>query len=298
MSELSLPLSEVRRLLAAGSADAALLYLHRRAGAAAGPLRLPPERAAAALEELRALGLCDAPEHAVRREPPRYTEDDVLRATASGESFSLLVGEVQRRLGRILSTEELKILLSMKDYLGLPEEVISLLLSFCIQRARARGQSRTPSLRTMEKEAYRWADEGLDTLEAAGDYMQRELERQTAVGRVQARLQLSERRLTRAEEQYIRAWLDKGFGEDAIALARERTCLNTGAMKWNYCNSILESWHQKGLHTVPEIEAGDTRPQSGPRRERAPAGSAGQGALGALERQAAERLRRKFAEGE
>jgi len=297
MDELTLPLPEVRRLLAAGSPDAALLYLYRHTGTTE-PLRLPPERAGAALEELRTLGLCEESARTVRREPPRYTEADVLRATASGESFTLLVGEVQRRFGRILSTEELKILLSMKDYLGLPEEVISLLLSFCIQRARARGQSRTPSLRTMEKEAYRWADEGLDTLEAAGDYMQRELERQTAVGRVQARLQLADRRLTRAEEQYIRAWLDKGFGEDAIALAQERTCLNTGAMKWNYCNSILESWHQKGLHTVPEIEAGDTRPQSAPRRERIPAGSAGQGALGTLERQAAERLRRKFAEGE
>lgn len=87
-----------------------------------------------------------------------------------------------------------------------------------------------------------------------------------------------------------------GFSEDAIVLAYEKTCLNTGGMKWPYCNSILRSWHEKGLHTVTEIEAGDVRPQAPGAAARA-AGSAGQGELGELERQAAERLRREFAEG-
>ena len=61
--------------------------------------------------------------------------------------------------------------------------------------------------------------------------MQNQLERRTAAGRLQARLQLTGRRLTQAEERYLLSWLDMGFSEDAIVLAYEKTCLNTGGMK-------------------------------------------------------------------
>ncbi len=304
MDDLTLPLGEVRRLLGAGSGDAALLYLYLKTGAppaaAAEALHLPAHRADAALASLRQLGLWEEARDrpVVRSQPPVYTEADVLRATERGKEFSLLVGEAQRRLGRVLSTEELKILLSLTDYLGLPPEVIGVLITYCTQLARARGQSRAPSLRAIEKEAYHWADEGIDTLEEAAFYMQTRLQQQTTLRRLQARLQLTGRRLTQAEERYLRAWLEMGFDEDAVALAYERTCLNTGSMKWPYCNSILRSWHEKGLHTVAEIEAGDTRPAQPPQRQKVPMGSAGQGELGELEREAVARMRRQLSEGE
>lgn len=296
MDELKLPLSQVRRLLNAGSGSAALLYLYLQSGggaaAASGALGLPQDQVDAALTLLSGLGLYEAGAAHIRPEPPRYTEADVLNATKREGSFPLLVGEAQRRFGRVLSTEELKILLSMTDYLGLPAEVVGLLITFCIQRARAKGSVRAPSLRSVEKEAYRWADEGIDTLQTAGPYMQARLERLTQIGRLQERLQLTGRRLTQAEERYLNDWLELGFDADAIALAYERTCLNTGSMKWPYCNSILQSWHGKGLHTIPEIEAGDTRPQTAPpfHSRKVPAGSAGQGELGDFEQDALARM--------
>ena len=120
---LSIPLSDARRLLGAASGDAALLYLYLRTGAApagaAEALRMPAHRVDAALASLRQLGLWEESRERpiVRRQPPAYTEADVLRATERGREFGLLVGEAQRRLGRVLSTEELKILLSLTDYL-------------------------------------------------------------------------------------------------------------------------------------------------------------------------------------
>ena len=41
-------------------------------------------------------------------EAPHYTEEDVTREYHAGPEFPSMVGEAQRRLGRILSTEELK----------------------------------------------------------------------------------------------------------------------------------------------------------------------------------------------
>lgn len=40
-------------------------------------------------------------------------------------------------------------------------------------------------------------------------------------------------------------WLSWGFGEKEIQLAYEKTCMNTGGLKWPYLNSILKSWHEQ-----------------------------------------------------
>lgn len=259
-----------RRLLAAGSGDAALVYLYLAAGgapeAARQQLRLNERQYAFAEATLRQLGLWPepAPRHLAQDTAPVYTEQDLSREYATGSEFSGMVGETQRRLGRVLNTEELKILLSIYRYLGLGPEVVSILVNYCIQRAQARGNLRAPSLRAIEKEAYRWADDGIDTMEQAAVYVQRQLQMQTKLGRVREILQLGGRRFTPGEEKLALTWLDWGFGEEEIRLAYEKTCMNTGGLRWPYLNSILKSWHEQGLMTRSKIETGDARRQTQP----------------------------------
>ena len=269
MAERQITITEqaARRMLAAGNGDAALVYLYLAAGGKADTamqqLRLDERRFEFAAATLRQLGLWpeEQKKHLQPAEAPVYTEEDLSREYAAGQEFPNMVGETQRRLGRILSTEELKILLCIYRYLGLAPEVISILVNYCIQRARARGNARMPSIRTIEKEAYRWADNGIDTMEEAAVYVQRQLQTQMKMARVREILQLGERRLTPGEEKLVSAWLDWGFGESEIRLAYEKTCMNTGGLRWPYLNSILKSWHEQGLTTRRQIEQGDRQPE-------------------------------------
>ncbi len=264
----------VTKLIGAGSADAALLYLYLRADRpakeAGKALGMVPDRLRRAGAVLRQLGLLEESKKPIERTPdkPVYTEDDILREVGRGEAFSLLVSEAQRRLGRVMSTEEMKILLSMTDYLGLPFDVIALLITYCIQKNRIRGVQRAPSMRTIEKEAYRWADNGVDTLEEAAAWSQRQLRLQTRIGEIRNDLQLEDRRLTMSEENYVRQWLEMGFGKPEIHLAYERTCLNKGNLVWTYMHGILTNWHKQGLHTLAQIEAGDVPPGKRPSEKR------------------------------
>ena len=253
---MELSTDALRLLFAAGSGDAALLYLWQTANDETLPCPLTDERRQAALEVLTRLGLAPAEEKPLhRQEKPAYSEDS-LTGSLQKKDFSALVGEAQRLLGRVLSTEELKCLLSIHDYLRLPQEVTGLLISYCVQRARYRGV-RAPGMRTIEKEAYHWADLGIDNVEAAVQYMQGALMRQSRRGGIARLLQITARRLTSAEEEFIDQWIAWGFPDDAIRLAYEKTCLNTGGLKWQYLHSILKSWNEKGLHTVQEIKNGD-----------------------------------------
>ena len=272
--DLIIPEQEWRRLLAAASGDAALLYLFLRTGGTPDQaeivLRLTKTRMECAVASLKQMGLWpETPKILRPAQPPVYTEHDLLNAQNS--DFPQLLGEAQRRLGKVLSTEEAKVLLSIYDYLGLPAEVISLLISHCIQQARAKGSPRNPSMHAIEREAYHWADLGIDTMEEAAAYMQLQLERRTRAAQVKKVLQLGDRKLTPGEEKLVLQWLDWGFGPAEIARAYEKTCMNTGGLKWPYLNSILKSWHSQGLHTLAAIEAGDKAPTtSNPRHGQSP----------------------------
>ena len=94
-------------------------------------------------------------------------------------------------------------------------------------------------------------------------------------------LQIRGRSLTQAEERYASAWLEMGFDDGAIALAYERTCLNTGGLKWPYMNKILASWQLSGLLTGAQIRSGDRKPA-------VPKGASGQ--LGKAELEAIQRV--------
>lgn len=265
IQSLHIDSADLRKLFGTASGDAALLYLFIRSGnapeLAVEQLHFTSTRFSCAAATLRQLGLW--PEENRRAvapgERPQYSEKDVLAAMDQEQSFRLLRGEVQRLLGRNLNTEDLKILLGFVHYLGLPTEVISVLVSFCKDRARLRGNLRSPSLRTIEKEAYNWAEQGIDTLEAAAAYIQAQNNRYSQLHQLLETLQIRGRNLTPAEERFANAWLGMGFSKEVIAIAYERTCLNTGGLNWNYMNKILTRWAEAGFKTAEDIRNGDRK---------------------------------------
>lgn len=287
---ITLNQNDVRKLLAAASPDGALLYLYVCAGnapeGAEKDLNMTPSRVSCAGATLRQLGLWpeEKPNAIAPGERPNYSETDVLNAMDTDTSFRGLYGEVQRLLGRTLNTEELKILLGFVRYLGLPAEVICVLICYCKDRARQRGSLRNPSLRTIEKEAYAWAEQGIDTVEDAAAFIQSQNVRASRLQQLMRLLQIRGRSLTAAEERYAQSWLDMGFEDGCIASAYERTCLNVGGLNWAYMNKILQRWHQQGLHTMQQIQQGDRKPE-------VPKGASGE--LGSAELEAIQRVLRE-----
>ena len=282
--------SDMRRLLSAASPDAALLYIYLKSGnrpeGAENDLHLNSSRLSCAAATLRQLGLWEEERvsHIAPGERPSYSEQDVLEAMDSDTSFRGLYGEVQRLLGRSLNTEELKILLGFVRYLGMPADVISVLVCYCKERARQRGSLRNPSLRTIEKEAYAWAERGIDSVEEAAAFIQAQNVRNSRLYRLMNILQIRGRSLTAAEERYAQSWMDMGIDEEMIAMAYERTCLNTGGLNWAYMNKILQRWHEQGFHTAEDVRSGDHKGGM-------PKGASGQ--LGAAELEAIQRVLRE-----
>lgn len=280
-SILSLSGDTADRLLALGDGDAALVYLHLlRRGSVQG-LGWPEPRVRGALDKLAACGLtartsCTAqPAAQMEQQPPEYTMEDITAALGADSSFSILADEVERRLGKKLTTADLKTLYTLLDHLALPAEVILLIVSWCTaELERKYGPGRKPFLSQIRREAFRWAREGVDTAERAEEHLQRLLRLRSREGELIRLLDLPQRPLVEREQKYIAAWLDMGFDDEALRLAYEKTVMGTTSksMDWRYMNGILRRWHEKGLRTVAQIQAGD----NAPRRTAPPAPSADQ----------------------
>lgn len=278
-SILSLSGQAADRLLALGDGDAALVYLYILRHNRTPDFKWEPTRLQGALDKL-VTGKLISPDRAhsvpapAQPEPelpvPEYSTLDINTALAGQSTFSGLADEVERRLGKKLSTPDLKTLLTLYDHLALPAEVILLIVSWCLLEVeRKYGSGRRPFLSQIRREAFRWAAQGIDTAEAAEDHLQRLLRLRSREGELIRLLDLPNRPLVEREQKYIAAWLDMGFDNDALRLAYEKTVMGTASktMDWRYMNKILTRWHEAGLHTVAQIEAGDRAPtRTGSRR--------------------------------
>ncbi|MEQ2456503.1 DnaD domain protein [Flavonifractor hominis] len=312
---LSMTARAADRLLAAGSGDAALLYLWllRHGGVlvaeqARKGLKWDALRLEDALSALVRLGLADgkmqaeAPAPPAPAGPPEYTAADITHELEdASSSFPGLVSEVQRRLGKILSTADLKSLYTLYDYLALPAEVICLLVSWCVEEfERKYGPGRKPRMSQIQKEGFVWRRLGVDTAQAAEEHLKRQALYRTREGEILRLLDLKPRPLVEKERKKVAAWTDMGFSDEALRLAYEKTVYKKQGMDWDYMNGILCGWHKKNLHTLAEIEAGDRqfRPQTAAPAARPADGEADQRVREDLERMRAFLRRQKETEGE
>ena len=272
-----LPAQQADRLIGRGDGDAALLYLcllRADRGVTAQELQRKLKwsqlRLHAAETALQELGLIDRPPEQKPPEPaqerPVYTADDLTDLLTGDAGFRMLVPQTEEKLGKRLKTADLQILAGLYDDLGLPADVIYLLVCHCVTRSEERyGPGRRPTLRQIEKEGYHWAQRGLFDQESASRYLRDWNVRRSAMSRYMQVLGLGDRRPVESEERYLADWMDKGFPPETVALADDKTVFYKKELNWRYLNGILRRWHENGWHTEEEVRQSDSRKPS--RRE-------------------------------
>ena len=140
--------ADADRLIAAHDADVALLYLFRlRTGScdnelAARTLCRTLREIEAAEEKLLRMGLgaqCPvslrqsplSPVHEPEELMGQYKSEDVTRRCRDDEVFRSILNEARKVMGKNLSSVDMKALFGVYDYLGLPSDVLMLLINYC-----------------------------------------------------------------------------------------------------------------------------------------------------------------------
>lgn len=290
---------DIEKLIAAHDGDMALVYLYCRCRGVSGEdaardLCMTAAAVEAAEEKLLRLGLtldragtsAASPASPVKPAPkkgrvilepaeerPSYSSDDITKRAAEDEAFQTVIYEAQQVMGRMLNSNDMKILFGIYDYLGLPAEVIMVLMNYCVQRYEdLKGEGRKPTFRYIEKEASRWVKDGITSLDEADSYIVRKKELDGQLRRAAEVLDIRDRDLTDTETNYIRSWLEMGFDMEMLREAFDRTVTNTGKRAWSYMNTIMESWRDKGIFSPKDIQEKDRPAASRKTKPSRPAG--------------------------
>lgn len=284
-----IPVSAAEKLIRSHDADCALFYLWQclRGSSdrelAAGELCMTRAQIDDAAEKLSRMGFGAEAEIAGKEsisptanrapapadDPPDYSAEEIVHTLDGDKAFRVLRDRLQEITGKTLSRSELSSLLGIYRHLGLPAEVVYVLFQYCSDISHSMyGNSRTPTVRYIEKTAYSWANAGIASAEEAEAYAEKHKALITEMGKIKQVLEIYDRKLTTNEQGFITSWIEMGYHEEAIRMAYERTIDNIGKLSMPYMNKIILRWNEDGLSTPEQIEKKD-RAERGRAKSRA-----------------------------
>ena len=187
------------------------------------------------------------------KEPKKVVSGDYPEYSLKDVELHLKDKEVQRLFevvhiltGKPLTDAERQMYLGFYDDLGLPVNVIAVLLEYCIDKNKTHNNY----LRTVARD---WSERGISTADEAEEYISlfnneyREILRYFGV---------SGRDPIEKEVEYMHRWLkEEMWTMPVIKLACEKTVLSKGSVSFAYADGIFRKWKKDNIHTVEQIEA-------------------------------------------
>ena len=181
-------------------------------------------------------------------EMPVYTTDEIAKMLETRATMRLLIDEAQREIGKMFNSNDINIIVGMRDYLGLGEEAILLILAHCKRIGKK-------TMRAAEQYAFSLVDRGITEAEQVNEAIRVSEALHTFEGEVRALFGMKSRALTSRESKMLEKWVSFGYGIDVVRLAYEMTVSATNEASVPYANAILERWNADGLQTLEQIQS-------------------------------------------
>lgn len=179
-----------------------------------------------------------------------YPVSDIADAIENDKTLADMYTLAQEVLGKTLSPPEMQTLYWFYDELSMPQEVILMLLEYCVSKEKR-------NMNYIEKVAISWSEKGITTMEAVGEFMHNETQRFYPLRKV---LGIVDRKLSNTEEDFLKKWMDTfDMSEEMIALAYEHCIIQTSKLSFPYMDKIMERWAKSGIHTIDEAIKDDEK---------------------------------------
>lgn len=173
---------------------------------------------------------------------------DVVRRQKDDKEFAYLLETASARLGRAITNGDMETLLYLYDTAGLPAEVVLMVIVYAVSLGKSH-------MRYVEKIALSWADNGIDTIDKAEQYLCRLDRRDQAWAGVQKELGIAHSPTTGQLDAVERWVYDWHMDNRLIRMAYEMCYEKTGKFQATYMSRILEQWHLDGIDTVEKAQA-------------------------------------------
>jgi len=186
-----------------------------------------------------------------------YRPSEIADMMQNDSDFRDLCRTVECTLGNISNTMH-NTLIHIHSYLGLKSEVIITLLNYCKEVGKA-----NPNY--IEKVAYDWAENEIDTLESALAKVESLVSADRYANQI-ARMFEMPASPTKKQRGFIQNWQNLSFSMELIQCAYERTIETINKLSFEYINTILMRWHNEGVKSIRDIESSDNNYKKGKKK--------------------------------
>ncbi len=168
----------------------------------------------------------------------------VIEARGRDERFAFLLETAAVKLGKPLSPADMTTYLYLYKEIGLPPEVILMVVGYAVQNGKAR-------LSYIEKTAINWAEQGITTIAKADDYLYH-LDRCRQAWETLSRwCELTVENPTVSQREAACRWIyDWKLPKEVICFTAEYAAQKTGKFQASYINRILEQLYEEGATTL------------------------------------------------
>ncbi len=174
----------------------------------------------------------------------RPSRTEVLEVQARDERFAFLLHTASEKLGKALSPADMAVYLHLYGTVGLPPEVILMIIGYAVKNGKAR-------LSYIEKTALNWAEQGITTMDAADAYLCHLERLETAWSQVCEWAKLEVACPTLAQKEAAVRWLHEwGFSREITELVLAYAIEKTGKFQATYADRIFERFHALGIRTA------------------------------------------------
>ncbi len=191
-----------------------------------------------------------APEKAIENKPA--AELPKKKSLTAGQKKALQEQEevrqflyiAERYLGRTLSKTDIDNLLYFYSELHFSEDLIEYLVEYCVSKG-------SRSTRYIETVALAWASEGISTVDEAKKATNLFHKNYFTILKAMG---IKGRNPVEMEQKMMDSWMQElGFTLDIITEACQRTVMQTGQASFQYTDTILRGWHQKGVKHLTDL---------------------------------------------
>ncbi len=185
----------------------------------------------------------------------RYNSGEISEFLKKDSTLAMVYAEVEKLLSKTLSSSDMQTLFWIYDYLGLPAEVILLMVSNSVENKHS-------AMHYIEKVALTWSENGINSQEKAEAYLTQQESRRTYEFAIKKLLGITHREFTKSEQTAVDDWRKHNVKHELIELAYDININNTSKLSMKYMNGIINNWRQNNITDLEQAKQNVAPPKA------------------------------------
>jgi DnaD/phage-associated family protein len=163
------------------------------------------------------------------------------------QSIKDMLQDIEKLLGRPLSTKEMTMYLGWIDEYNFNPELILLLIQYCASKGKTDS-------RYIEKVALSWFDLKVSSVEDAQQFIKKHEDKWINIRKILNYLGMKDAEVMKPQEVILDKWLNTfNFSVEIIQKASDVCFQRINKSDFKYIDGILTSWSKEGIKTLQDV---------------------------------------------